>query len=308
MLNYALGKEHEDLGQYDAAFEAYDAGARLRRQHMQYRVETDIQRIERIGATFTKEWIIDRRAGCQSPGPIFLFGLPRAGSTLLERMLGAHSAITAAGELQDFGIAVMAQASAAGAAGEDLIQRSADLDPRRLGEAYIASTSARARKSGLFVDKLPGNFLYAGLIAAALPDAPMIHIHREPRDAGFAMYKALFKQAYPFSYDLAEIGRFMLAYQALMSHWRAVLPGRICDVSYERLVEDPEGVLREVLDHCGLDFEPDCLSFHRSSQASSTASSVQVRRPIYQSSIGAWRRYERHLGPLVDELGAAVTS
>ena len=299
MLHYALGKEQEDLGDYDRAFSAYDAGAKLRRRHMTYDVDQDLGRMRRIRQVFGSDWLGARSGGCPSTEPIFVFGLPRSGSTLLERMLGAHPEVFAAGELQNFGIVTVQLAGGPSALrNEDLIDLSARIDPGQLGETYLASTRPRTGATSRFIDKLPGNFLYAGLIAAALPNATMIHIHRDPRDVGFGMYKTLFKQAYPFSYDLGELTRYIHGYQDLMAHWRAVLPGRIVDVAYEELVDDPERVLGEVLSRCGLSFDPACLAFSESTAASSTASAVQIRKPIYRTAVGTWRRYERHLGPL----------
>jgi tetratricopeptide (TPR) repeat protein len=303
MLQYALGKEREDLGEHDEAFAAYDTGAKLQRRHMQYSVGADLDALNRIGQVFDERWLRRQPPGCQNAEPIFIIGLPRAGSTLLERMIGAHREVFAAGELHNFGICVgrlvqrLEQTPARGA-----IEASAHLDPLQLGEAYLASTRPRTGKHPRFIDKLPGNFLYAGLIAAALPNAAIVHIHRNPADAGFAMYKTLFNQAYPFSYDLREIGRYIRGYQQLMEHWHQLLPGRIIDVAYEELVDAPEQVLTEVFRRCHLSFDPRCLAFFRSSAAVSTASAVQVRQPIYRTSVQSWRHYARHLGPLLEEL------
>ena len=188
--------------------------------------------------------------------------------------------------------------------GRNGIDVSARLDPLQLGEAYLASTRYRTGKHPRFIDKLPGNFVYAGLIAAALPNAAIVHIHRDPADAGFAMYKTLFNQAYPFSYDLREIGRYIRGYQKLMEHWHHLLPGRIIDVAYEELVDDPERMLREVFRRCQLSFDPRSLAFFRSSEAVTTASAVQVRQPIYRTSVQSWRHYAGHLEPLLEELKA----
>lgn len=230
-------------------------------------------------------------------------GLPRAGSTLLERMLGAHPEIFAAGELRDFGICVGRLAQNLELKGcTDAIDASAHVDPLKLGEAYLASAQYRTGSGPHFIDKLPANFLYAGLIGSALPNATLIHIHRNPADASFAMFKTLFNQAYPFSYDLVELGRYIRGYQKLMAHWHQLLPGRILDVSYEDLVGDPERVLRNVFRHCRISFDPASLAFFRSSEAVTTASAAQVRQPIYRSSVEAWRHYALHLGPLLDAL------
>jgi Sulfotransferase family len=183
-----------------------------------------------------------------------------------------------------------------------LIEASTHLEPSQLGEAYLASTRPRTGKRPRFIDKLPNNFLYAGLIAAALPNAAIVHIYRDPTDAGFAMYKTLFNQAYPFSYDLCEIGRYIRGYQKLMQHWHQLLPNRIIDVAYEELVEDPERVLTEVFRRCKLSFDPQALSFFQSPEPVTTASAAQVRQPIYRTSVESWRHYARHLGPLLEEL------
>ncbi len=303
MLHYALGKEREDLGDYDQAFAAYDSGAKLRRRNMQYAVAADLEALNRIGQVFNEEWLRRQPPGCQSAEPIFIIGLPRAGSTLLERMLGAHRDVFAAGELHNFGFCVARLVQRLEQTpGTDSIEASTHLDPLQLGEAYLASTRPRIGKHPRFIDKLPSNFLYAGLIATALPNAAIVHIHRNPPDAGFAMYKTLFNQAYPFSYDLREIGRYIRGYQRLMEHWRQLFPGRIIDVAYEELVEDPERLLGEVLQRCRLSFDPNSLEFFRSAEAVTTASAAQVRQPIYRSSVQSWRRYARHLGPMLEEL------
>ncbi|HTV77318.1 MAG TPA: sulfotransferase [Steroidobacteraceae bacterium] len=304
MLHYALGKEREDLGDPDAAFAAYDTGAKLLRRHMQYSIEADLELMRRIARVFDPEWLRRQPAGCQKPEPIFIVGLPRSGSTLLERMMGAHEAIHAAGELHNFGLSVARLLQHPDRRPHvDMIGASAQLDPLQLGERYLASCRHRTGSRARFTDKLPGNFIHAGLIAAALPRAAIVHIHRDPRDAGFALYKTLFKQAYPFSYDLREIGRYIRGYQQLMEHWHRLLPGRIIDVAYEELVDDPERVLGEVFRRCHLAFDPRCLSFFQSTEAVTTASAVQVRQPIYRSSVESWRHYARHLAPLFDELG-----
>lgn len=305
MLHYALGKEREDLGEHDAAFAAYDGGAKLRRAHMQYSIAADVDGLHRISQVFDGGWLGRQPMGCPSAEPIFIFGLPRAGSTLLERMLGAHPDVFAAGELHNFGNCVARLAERVEKKpGRDLIEASAHLDPLQLGEAYLASTRFRTGKHPRFIDKLPSNFVYVALIAAALPNASIIHIYRDPADAGFAMYKTLFNQAYPFSYDLRETGRYIRGYQKLMAHWHQLLPNRIIDVAYEELVDDPERVLKEVFRRSNLSFDPRSLEFFRSSKAVSTASAAQVRQPIYRTSVQSWRRYARHLGPMLEELNA----
>ena len=302
-LHYALGKEWEDLGKYEEAFAAYDDGAKLRRRHTQYDPAVDLQRLDRISRVFDAEWLQRQIEGCPNDQPIFILGLPRAGSTLLERMLATHSNVVAGGELQNFGVALVRLIQGMEPARQaDVIAASLRVNSLALGDAYIASMPTRIKAKARFIDKLPTNFLYVGLIAAALPRAKIIHIYRDPRDAGFGIYKTLFRQAYPFSYDLREIGRYIVGYTKLMEHWRNLLPGRMVDIPYEVLVEEPEEVLKSVLAGCGLSFEPACLEYFKNPTASSTASAVQVRQPMYRSSMQAWRRFERHLGPLLEEL------
>lgn len=301
MLLYALGKEQEDLQRHAAAFAAYSEGARLRRARLRYDVETDLNRLERLERVFSAAWLSSRERSRAPAAPIFIVGLPRAGSTLLERMLSSHSAIETGGELQNFGVSVARAAGKVSAEG-DLISKSAALDPTELAEAYLSSLRPDLSEAACFIDKLPGNSLYAGLIAAALPNALIVHIERDPRDAGFGMFKTLFRQAYPFSYDLTELGRYIRAHERLMRHWSRILPERFLQVTYEGLVDDPEGTLRAILERQGLALEAPCLQPHLNPRASSTASSVQIRQPISKTSVGAWRRHEEGLKPLLNAL------
>ena len=179
------------------------------------------------------------------------------------------------------------------------------LNFQKLGDAYLQSTRARAHGCAHFVDKLPLNFLYTGLIHLALPGAKIIHVQRNPMDCCYAIYKTLFRDAYPFSYNLQELGDYYLAYRELMAHWNSVLPGMIHTVQYEELVADLELQSRHLLSHCNLPWEQQCLAFEKSQASTSTASAVQVRRGLYNSSVGKWRHYEGQLQPLVEKLSAA---
>jgi len=180
----------------------------------------------------------------------------------------------------------------------EFVAASAKVDFRALGAAYLHRTTPRRRSGLRFIDKLPFNFLYAGLIHLALPQAKIISVVRHPVDTCYAVYKQLFKDAYPFSYDLSELGRYFIAYHQLMQHWHQVMPGRIHTVKYESLVTDLGGEARQLLQYCELPWEEQCLHFHLSSEASTTASAIQVRRPIYDTSIGLWRHYRQQLEPL----------
>ena len=307
-LSYALGKEHEDLGEHDQAFAAFERGARARRAHMRYDVREDVGAMALIEQTFDAAWCAPGRAASGPAGPVFIIGLPRTGSTLLETMLGRHSMIQALGELQTFGQALTgtlrqhAPKLEPGKAG--VIRASAALPPQEMGAAYLAGVKPLRDARPAFIDKLPSNFLYAGLIARALPSARIVHLTRDPLDTGFAIYKTLFAEAYPFSYDLAELGAYINAYRRLMVHWRAVLGERIIEVSYEALVADAPTVLAGVMGGLGLAMEPACLAPDRSDAPVMTASASQVRRPVHTGSVGGAGRYRRHLQPLIDVLNA----
>jgi hypothetical protein len=234
--------------------------------------------------------------------PIFIVGLPRTGSTLLERMLGSHSDVFAAGELQNFAIELVKLAKST-FAGErldklSLVNKSTRLDFSALGANYLDSTRPRTGSSRFFIDKMPLNFLYIGLIHLALPAARIVHLTRHPMDACYAIYKTPFDQAYPYSYDLQDLGRYYIAYRQLMDHWHAMLPGRVLDVAYEDLVSNTEGTIRQVLEYCDLEWQPACLDFHQSLAPTNTASAAQVREPVYTSSVAKWRHVEEGLAPL----------
>jgi len=295
-LNYALSKEREDLGEHAAAFAALRRGADARRQRMQYRVEDDLETMHLIAATFDAGFFARTHAGHDDARPLFVVGLPRSGTTLVDRILGAHPAVTSRGESADLAQAVVRAASPAGSKAE-LVRRSAQIDFAALGRDYAATLPPGAQAR--VIDKTPGNFLYLALIAAALPQARIVHLRRNPMDACYAMYKTLFRMAYPFSYDLDDLARYWLGYDALMAHWRALLPpARFLEIDYETLVDDQQSVSRQLLAHAGLEWDEACLHFERNPQPTLTASAAQVRQPIYRSSVGLWRRYERELAPL----------
>lgn len=303
---YALAKELEDLGRYAQSFDVLAAGAQLRRQRMRYDVNNDIAVMNTLQATFNSQFFSSGIAGYDCAEPVFILGMPRVGSTLLERMLSNHSQIQSAGELDNFAAQMMAQLRARGAASgrENLVAASRELDFAALGEAYVESTRPLTGQRPFFIDKLPLNFLYIGLIAAALPGATIIHITRNPMDSCYAMYKRLFNSAYPFSYQLDELAQYYAAYGELMNHWRHCLGERVIEVSYEDLVAAPETTLEPVLRSLNLTTEPAVLNFTSNRSASTTASASQVRQGLYSSSVDKWRHYEKQLRPLREQLTA----
>ncbi|QNN45212.1 sulfotransferase [Thermomonas brevis] len=302
-LHYALAKELEDLGEYAAAFAALKQGADARRRGLSYRVEDDVATMRLIADAFDAGFFARKHAGCEDARPLFVVGLPRSGTTLVDRILGSHSRVTSRGESTDLAMALMQCAGPASGKAE-LVRKSTTLDFRALGERYCAHLSDGGALRQ--IDKTPLNILYLGIVAAALPQARIVHLRRNPMDACHAMYKTLFRMGYPFSYDLDDLARYWLAYDALMAHWRKLLPTeRFLEVDYEDLVANQEAVSRRLVAHAGLDWEDACLQFERNQQASLTASAAQVRQPMYRSSVGLWRRYESELAPLAEALRAA---
>jgi tetratricopeptide (TPR) repeat protein len=331
-LRYALAKEYEDLGRHPEAFEQLLRGARQRRAHMRYDVSTDVatvgwiieafpagpSRVDPKGTTREHNLVGPNQVGPTQTGltppglsaesPIFIVGLPRSGSTLVERILSSHSQIVSGGELNHFAIclvdAVRGNSSAAPPRRE-LVARSAEVDFAALGHDYLARAKSAIGREQRFTDKMPLNYLYCGLIHRALPNARIVHVSRRPMAACYAMFKMLFEEGYPFSYDFAELAQYYLAYRRLMDHWHATLPGVIHELSYESLVADQLGESRKLLQFCGLDWQDACALFHRNPSATTTASAAQVRRPLYGSSVSQWRHYERELAPLRALLDAA---
>lgn len=305
-IRFALAKEYEDLGDYHKSWGHLSAGAALRRQHLKYDVAADLS---------TVDWIIEAfpegaspNAGCESAAPIFIVGMPRTGTTLLEGIIAGHTDVFAAGELAHFGVALVAAArrkvGRADLSRRELVAASASIDFATLGSDYIERTRPRTARHLRFTDKMPLNYLYCGLIRRALPQAPILHLTRHPLATCYAVFKTLFNQGYPFSYDLGELADYYIGYRRLMDHWHRTLGGRILDVSYERLVTEPETEARRVFDFCGLDWDASYLDLHRRAFFT-TASASQVRRPIYQSSIELWKHFGTVLQPVADRIRAA---
>jgi tetratricopeptide (TPR) repeat protein len=298
-LFYALGKELEDLHKFDEAFEALRQGAQTRRANMQYTLENDLAVLTKISQVYSHKMLNKAIVGCESPAPIFILGLPRTGSTLVERILANHSDVYAAGELNNFAIAMMHQvrqlSNTPPADKLALIAATSEIDFAQLGQNYIQSTRPDTNNHARFIDKLPLNSLYVGLIRLALPNAQLIYVARHPLATFFAIFKQCFTQGYPFSYDLDELCEYQIAHHKLMQHWQQQLGQHLYSLSYENLVTDIEGETRKLLDYCELPWEPNCFEFQQNKTATTTASASQVRQPLYSSSIGKWKKFSQQL-------------
>lgn len=305
-LCFALAKELEDLDDYEESFRYRSRGADLRRKHMVYDPENDLGAIESILQVFDEETFATIESACNSSSPVFIIGLPRTGTTLLERILGSHSQVHSAGELNNFAqglVGLVKQEFGVAETRASFVQQSAEIDYTKLGQTYIDSTSSVSGDTPHFIDKLPLNYLYSGLIHLALPQAKLIHVRRHPMAACYAIFKQLFQDAYPFSYSLSELGHYYVAYYQLMQHWRQLIPDTaLIEVGYEEMVTDTESEVRRVLGFCGLEWEDQCLDFHAQKSASTTASAAQVRQPVHTRSVCQWRNYEKQLQPLKDIL------
>ena len=304
---YTLAKEYEDLGEYQKSFAALSKGAAIRRGGMAYQVAHDIEVMEALKDTFNTSFFSQEHApGCDEAGPIFIMGMPRTGTTLLERVIASQGEVTAAGELSELSLMISHIVRSLSPQSKltkvDLVRKSAELDFLKLGQTYLHATRDYAAGKQYWIDKMPINFLYCGLIQLALPGAKMINLIRHPMDTCYSNFKMLFNAGAPYSYSLEDLGHYYVAYHRLMNHWNEVMPGSIHGVRYEALIQDFEGVARETLDFCGLSWSETVLSFHRNEAASTTASAAQVRQPIYQSSVARWKSYEEQLEPLRDIL------
>ncbi len=299
-LHFALAKAYADLDRHDDSFRhLVEANAR-KRKTVVYDDAAAIEALGRIPTLFTPA-LIREKAGLGDPSrvPVFIVGMPRSGSTLIEQILSSHPAVFGAGERKDFTAAVMANATMAPAQITDL----STTHLRALGASYLEHILPLAPTAQRITDKLPGNFKFLGLIHLALPNARIIHTRRNPIDTCLSCFSILFRDDQPFTYDLAELGHYYRAYAALMDHWRRSLPtGVLLEVQYEDVVADIEQQARRIIAHCGLEWDDACLAFHQTQRAVRTASHAQVRQPIYASAVGRWRAYGKMLKPLFDAL------
>ena len=305
-LHFALGKAFEHRRRYSDAFAHYARGAELRRREAPFDIGQFERRSARIRAFFDPAFFARRVSGDLSRAPIFIVGLPRSGSTLIEQILASHSAVEGTMELlnvlnivREFDDMAPGRNGYPEAVGGVPSERLAALGRRYVEQTAPLLQLGRER----FTDKLPNNFSHIGLIHAILPRATVIDVRRHPMDACFSTFKQYFAEGQNFSYDLEDLGRYYRAYLALMDHWDEVLPGKVLHVRYEELVRSPEAGIRRLLEHCGLEFEPGCLAFHETQRPVRTPSAEQVRQPIYTSAVGHWRHFEGELKPLATALG-----
>jgi predicted Zn-dependent protease len=303
-LHFALGKALEDRAEPAGAFDNYARGAALRRSETPYDADEMTAQTRRAQTLYSAEFFAERAgAGSLTGAPIFIVGLPRSGSTLIEQILASHSQVEGTMELPNIGL--IARGFAPGY--PEAVARLTQGELTALGEGYIAATRIHQKLGRAhFIDKMPNNFLHIGLIQLILPHARIVDARRHPLGSGFSAFKQHFAQGQAFSYDLADIGRYYRDYVELMAHFDTVLPGRIHRVIYEDVIEDTEREVRRLLDYCGLPFEDGCLAFYDNARAVRTVSSEQVRRPIFRQGLDQWRAYEPWLGPLKAALGPAL--
>jgi tetratricopeptide (TPR) repeat protein len=305
-LRFALGKAYADLGRNDASFEQYLEANRLRRRMFVYDVSRTVKEVDRLKAIFTAELMrAGRGLGDPSDRPVFIVGMMRSGTTLVEQIIASHPRVHGCGEMPNFRAA--AAQVVPGFPEEVLRLGSGDL--QRLGEYYLQLAALSARDAVRITDKTLSNDLFVGLIHLALPNARIINVVRDPIDTCLSIFATDFSSAYPYASDLFELGRFCRAERQLMAHWRKLLPeGHFLEVRYENIVADIEGQTRRMLEFCGLEWEPACLAFDTSKHPVFTASAAQVRRPLYRSSVGRWRPAPEILKPLLDGLGEYATT
>jgi tetratricopeptide (TPR) repeat protein len=307
-LLFALGKALEDREQFDESFRFYSQGNAVRGQRHRYQAKINVYDTVRQIKTLNAGFFSERRGwGHSAPDPIFIVGLPRAGSTLLEQILASHSQVDGTTELPDV-IAIsrrLGKKSPSNPASDypEVLENLSAEAVAALGRGYLESTRIQRRGAPYFIDKMPNNFKHIGLIHLMLPRARIIDARRHPMACGFSCFKQLFAHGQRFTYDLTDLGHYYRDYVKLMDHWDTVLPGRVLRVHYEDMVADTERQIRRLLDYCGLPFEEQCLRFYETRRAIRTPSSEQVRRPVYREGLDQWRNYEQHLGPLVKALG-----
>lgn len=302
ILCYSLAKELEDMGEWKRSFSYLRRGADARKRQTGYHVEPDLELLDGYRKQFDESFVAQSRPGYEVESPFFVLGMPRSGTTLVDRIISSHSKVGSVGESWEFSNTVMRQTDEGGDVTEIAMRRAKEFDYEKIGREYCMGLKELLPGYAHVLDKTPANFYYIGMILTALPNAKIVHLRRHPMDSCYAIYKVLFRTGFECSYNLTDVGRYYLAYLKLMEHWRRVFPGRFHDVHYEDIVNNQEEESRKLIAFCGLDWEDSCLSFEKNRSPSLTASAAQVRQPIYKSSVALWRRYEEELAPLIRTL------
>jgi tetratricopeptide (TPR) repeat protein len=297
-VGYALAKELDDLGRFDEAFRWFSQAARTRRARLQYDIAADERKLSRIAQVYAAPSAPLRTTGVDSSRYIFIVGLPRTGTTLVERILTGLPGVASNGETENFSRSLL-EATPPGPA--DIFERAGDADQHAVAAGY-ARRADGPTSSGKIIEKLPMNYLYLGAIGRALPEARIVVLRRCALDSCFAMYRTLFREAYPFTYDFEELGRYYAAYERLIAHWRTLLGPQLHEVVYEDLVREPRRVGADIARHCSLTWSNTAVDIQNNAAVSLTASASQIRRPIYGTSSGRWRHYRSHLTQLIDTL------
>jgi len=306
---FALAKELEDCQQYQDSFETRSQGAKVYRHSFQYDLQSDLDFMQAIQDAYHREFLQRKPDGCTTQEPIFIVGLPRSGTTLLERIIGSHSEIVSAGELTNFNRCMLSGIQQLGLNPQmprkQMVAASVKINFNALGENYLQSTRPISGITPHFIDKFPQNAQYVGLIHRALPRAKILILERHPLDVCYAVYKQMFTDIYQFSYDLDELAQYYIRHQQLMNHWQSALPDQVKTVRYEDLISELETTAKQVVEFCGLEWQEACINFHQNQQTSNTASASQVRQKIYSTSVGLWKNYEDQLKPLITQLQQA---
>lgn len=304
-LAFALGKVFEDIGQYEKAFDFYSEGNALNRQSFNFSSDDHGNFFKAIKDTFDGP-LFDRRdiTGCKDETPVFILGMPRSGTTLVEQILASHPEVYGAGELETLGLMISSYGAKKGEPNyPDCVEHFSAADFKQFGEEYVETLKKISPKSRFIINKLPDNYLYLGLIKLALPNAKIIHCTRSPEDTCLSIFRMFFPAAgHYYAYDQVELGRHYNFYHDLMAHWEAATPNFIHEACYEKMVGETEAQTRLLLDFCDLEWDDACLEFHKSKRPVKTASSEQVRKPVYKTSIQGWKKYEKQLAPMLGEL------
>ncbi|MGD2168525.1 MAG: sulfotransferase [Gammaproteobacteria bacterium] len=309
-LSHALAKELEDLGHYAQSLDVLQRGKAAKRRTLDWDISDDGELFKALEWAFDESAVAAPRTSCDSREPIFVLGMPRTGTTLVERILASHSEVVSAGELQNFGVTLkrMSGARTNRVLDVETIRGAMNADFGELGRRYVESTRPITGTKSRFIDKLPMNFFYIGYIALALPEAKIVCLRRNAMDSCLSNFRQLFRLDHPYysyAYSLEDVADYFVLFERLMTHWEQIFPGRVLHLSYEALVSEPRAHTARLLEHCGLTWQDACLSFHENTAPVATASAAQVREPIHARSIGRWKRYGSGLDSLRARLEAA---